>query len=154
MSLHFFHDNMQTIIQLIEKCCQENEKNNRTRTEILIEKGEITKPQLRADRWNIILKKLGIDFDGTVLEEMFENGVAQGAYAVTGAYDLLDYLKDKYEMYIVSNGFRYVQESRLKIGDFNKYFNKPSQPSSISSYVTPKLPVYQGSAMDCPGLPA
>ena len=34
--------NFQTIIQLIEKCCQENEKNNRTRTEILIEKGEIS----------------------------------------------------------------------------------------------------------------
>ncbi len=89
-----------------------------------LERGEITKPQLRANRWNIILARLGIEFDGTILEEMFENGVAQGAYAVPGAYDLLDYLKDKYEMYIVSNGFRYVQESRLKIGDFNKYFNK------------------------------
>ena len=88
-----------------------------------LERGEITKPQLRANRWNIILARLGIEFDGTILEEMFENGVAQGAYAVTGAYDLLDYLKDKYEMYIVSNGFRYVQESRLKIGDFKKYFN-------------------------------
>ena len=88
-----------------------------------LERGEITKPQLRANRWNIILARLGIEFDGTILEEMFENGVAQGAYAVTGAYDLLDYLKDKYEMYIVSNGFRFVQESRLKIGDFNKYFN-------------------------------
>ena len=88
-----------------------------------LEKGEITKPQLRADRWNIILGKLGIDFDGTVLEEMFENGVALGAYPVEGAYDLLDYLKGKYKLYIVSNGFRFVQESRLKIGDFEKYFD-------------------------------
>lgn len=87
-----------------------------------LEKGEITKPQLRADRWNIILGKLGIDFDGTVLEEMFENGVAKGAYAVDGAYELLDHLKDKYKLYIVSNGFRFVQESRLKIGNFEKYF--------------------------------
>ena len=88
-----------------------------------LEKGEITKPQLRADRWNIILKKLGIDFDGTVLEEMFENGVAKGAYAVDGAYELLEYLKDKYKLYIVSNGFRFVQESRIKIGNFEKYFD-------------------------------
>ena len=87
-----------------------------------LEKGEITKSQLRADRWNIILGKLGIDFDGTILEEMFENGVAKGAYAVDGAYELLDYLKDKYKLYIVSNGFRFVQESRLKIGSFEKYF--------------------------------
>ena len=88
-----------------------------------LEKGEITKPQLRATRWNIILGKLGIDFDGTVLEEMFENGVAKGAYAVDGAYDLLDYLYGNYKLYIVSNGFRFVQESRLKIGNFEKYFD-------------------------------
>lgn len=88
-----------------------------------LEKGEITKPQLRATRWNIILGRLGIDYDGTILEEMFENGVAQHACAVEGAYDLLDYLKGKYKLYIVSNGFRFVQESRLKIGDFEKYFD-------------------------------
>ena len=88
-----------------------------------LEKGEITKPELRANRWNIILEKLGIDYDGTIIEEMFENGVAKGAYAVDGAYELLDYLKDKYKLYIVSNGFRFVQESRLKIGNFEKYFD-------------------------------
>lgn len=87
-----------------------------------LERGEITKADLRADRWNIILGKLGIDYDGTIIEEEFENGVAQGAYAVEGAYELLDYLYPKYELYIVSNGFRFVQESRLKIGDFRKYF--------------------------------
>lgn len=87
-----------------------------------LEKGEITKTDLRANRWNIILGKLGIDYDGTIIEEEFENGVAQGAYAVDGAYELLDYLYPRYELYIVSNGFRFVQESRLKIGDFRKYF--------------------------------
>ncbi len=87
-----------------------------------LEKGEITKAELRANRWNIILGKLGIDYDGTIIEEKFENGVAQGAYAVDGAYELLDYLHPKYKLYIVSNGFRFVQESRLKIGDFRKYF--------------------------------
>ena len=87
-----------------------------------LEKGEITKTYLRANRWNIILSKLGIDYDGTIIEEKFENGVAQGAYAVDGAYELLDYLYPRYELYIVSTGFRFVQESRLKIGDFRKYF--------------------------------
>ncbi len=87
-----------------------------------LEKGEITKDQLRANRWNIILGKLGIDFDGPTIEDLFEKGVAMGAYPVEGAYEMLDYLSGKYDLYIVSNGFRFVQESRLKIGDFNKYF--------------------------------
>lgn len=47
--LPLYFDNMQTIIQLIEKYCQENEKNNRTRTEILIEKGEILEEELKED---------------------------------------------------------------------------------------------------------
>lgn len=89
-----------------------------------LENSEITKAQLREDRWNIILGKLGIDFDGHIVEDLFEKGVAKSAYAVDGAYELLDYLYPKYDLYIVSNGFRFVQESRLKIGDFEKYFKE------------------------------
>ncbi len=87
-----------------------------------LELGEIDKPFLRANRWNIILDKLGIDYDGTIIEERFENGVAMGAYPVDGAYELLDYLHKKYDIYVVSNGFRFVQESRIKIGNYGKYF--------------------------------
>ncbi len=89
-----------------------------------LENGEITKAELRENRWNIILGKLGIDFDGHVVEDLFEKSVAKGAYAVDGAYELLDYLYPKYDLYIVSNGFRFVQESRLKIGNFDKYFKE------------------------------
>ena len=69
-----------------------------------LELGEIDKAYLRANRWNIILQKLGIDYDGTIIEERFENGVALGAYPVDGAYELLDYLYDKYDLYVVYNG--------------------------------------------------
>ena len=87
-----------------------------------LESGEIDKAYLRANRWNIILEKLGIDYDGTIIEERFENGVALGAYPVEGAYELLDYLYDKYDLYVVSNGLKFVQESRVKIGKYDKYF--------------------------------
>jgi 2-haloacid dehalogenase len=87
-----------------------------------LENGEIDKPFLRANRWNIILDKLGIKFDGTIIEEEFENGVSEFAFPVDGAYELLDYLNGKYDLYVVSNGFRFVQENRIKIGGYNKYF--------------------------------
>jgi 2-haloacid dehalogenase len=87
-----------------------------------LESGEIDKAYLRANRWNIILEKLGIDYDGTIIEERFENGVALGAYPVEGAYELLDYLYYKYDLYVVSNGLKFVQESRVKIGKYDKYF--------------------------------
>lgn len=87
-----------------------------------LELGEIDKAYLRANRWKIILEKLGMDYDGTIIEERFENGVALGAYPVDGAYELLDYLYDKYDLYVVSNGLKFVQESRVKIGKYDKYF--------------------------------
>ena len=87
------------------------------------ENGEIDRENIRKNRWNIIFKVLDIDFDGAVMEEAFEYGVSQNACPIDGAYDLLDYLKGKYKLYVASNGFRFVQENRLKIGDFNKYFN-------------------------------
>ena len=89
-----------------------------------LELGEIDKPFLRANRWNIILEKLGIGYDGTIIEEKFENGVALGAYPVEYAYELLEYLYKKYDIYVVSNGFRFVQESRVKIGKYDKYFKE------------------------------
>lgn len=89
-----------------------------------LELGEIDKPYLRANRWNIILGKLGIDYDGTIIEERFENSVAKGAYPVEYAYELLEYLYKKYDIYVVSNGFRFVQESRVRIGKYDKYFKE------------------------------
>ena len=35
---------------------------------------------------------------------------------------MLDYLYPKHDLYVVSNGFRAVQENRLNLSDFKKYF--------------------------------
>lgn len=86
------------------------------------ERGEIDRAYIRANRWNIIFEKLGIECDGPAMETFFEDYIAHSAYPVEYAYELLDYLKDKYNLYIVSNGFRAVQQSRLQKGDFRKYF--------------------------------
>ena len=87
-----------------------------------LEKGEITKAYLRANRWNIILEKLNIIADGPVIEELFEKGISESAYEVTGAKDLLDYLYKKHDLYVISNGFRAVQENRLTLSNFKNYF--------------------------------
>ena len=87
-----------------------------------LENGEITKAYLRANRWNIILEKLGLIADGPAIEELFEKGISESAYEVTGAKELLAYLYSKHDLYVVSNGFRVVQENRLNLSDFKKYF--------------------------------
>ncbi len=87
-----------------------------------LENGEITKAYLRENRWNIILEKLNLIADGPEIEKLFENGIADSAYEVTGAKELLEYLYKKHELYVVSNGFRAVQENRLNISGFQKFF--------------------------------
>ena len=89
-----------------------------------LENGEITKTYLRANRWNIILEKLNIVFDGSLIEELFEKSIAESAYEVQGAKELLEYLSKKHQLCVVSNGFSAVQEKRLNISGFRKYFNK------------------------------
>ena len=89
-----------------------------------LENGEINKAYLRANRWNIILEKLNIVFDGSLIEELFEKSIAESAFEVEGAKELLEYLSEKHKLYVVSNGFSAVQEKRLNISGFRKYFNK------------------------------
>jgi YjjG family noncanonical pyrimidine nucleotidase len=87
-----------------------------------LEKGEISKAYLRANRWNIILEKLELVADGPIIEELFENGISESAYEVEGAKEMLDYLYPKHDLYVVSNGFRFVQENRLTLSNFKNYF--------------------------------
>lgn len=89
-----------------------------------LENGEINKAYLRANRWNIILEKLNVTANGSLIEELFENGIAQSAYEVQGATELLEHLSKKHRLYVVSNGFRIVQENRLNISGFKKHFDK------------------------------
>jgi len=48
--LPLYFKDMDTIKGIVEDYCQENKRNNRTRTEILIEKGEISEEELEEDK--------------------------------------------------------------------------------------------------------
>ena len=70
------------------------------------------------------LSKVRNEFDGSLIEELFEKSIAESAFEVEGAKELLEYLTEKHKLYVVSNGFSAVQEKRLNISGFRKYFNK------------------------------
>lgn len=87
------------------------------------ESGEVPKDYISKNRWNIIFSYLGISFDGEVFERFFEGRIGETAYPVDEAQELLEYLYGKYEIFIVSNGFRAVQHNRIKIIDFGRFFS-------------------------------
>lgn len=87
-----------------------------------IEKKEITFEELGQVRWNMVFEKLDIDFDGVVFERYFRDCLRESAIPVEGAYEMLDYLSQKYTLCAASNGPSSQQVNRLRIGKMLDYF--------------------------------
>lgn len=88
-----------------------------------IETGEIDKKTLYQLRWKTIFEKLGIDADGPAFEQDFRTIFSDSKEPVDGAYELLDYLSEKYTVCVASNASYQQQLKRLKHADMLKYFD-------------------------------
>ena len=76
------------------------------------EKGEITREKLLTERFDILFSELGINVPSEMAQASYEYLLGIGHYFVDGAEELLEALKYKYELYIVSNGNASVQDRR------------------------------------------
>lgn len=90
----------------------------------MIERGELTKPELHRIRWSTIFKHVGIDSDGPSFENTFRYAVTQSAETVDGAEDLLEYLSKKYTVCVASNAAHSQQAQRLEKAGLSKYIDK------------------------------
>lgn len=89
-----------------------------------IEQGSLTYEELLKERWNKIFSTLNISFDGCRFEEYFREYLFDSAIPVSGALNILDYLKDRYILCVASNGPYEQQLNRLKKGKMLPYFSK------------------------------
>ena len=80
----------------------------------LLNAGKITRDEVLTSRFEILFQESGIRADvGQVLED-YEHFLAIGHYFLPGALETLQYLSQKYNLYIASNGTAPVQDGRLK----------------------------------------
>jgi YjjG family noncanonical pyrimidine nucleotidase len=79
-----------------------------------IEKGELNIDTLHKIRWNLIFSKTGIDFDGEKFENDFYPHLSQCAHPMPNAFQILEYLSGKYNVYAASNAQSAQQKMRLK----------------------------------------
>lgn len=89
-----------------------------------IEKGEYTRAQLHKERWNIILGKLGIEYDGEKIEKTFLNNLYDCIVVIDGAPEIVKYLSQKYYLCTASNAPNDQQYNRLKLAGFYPYIKK------------------------------
>lgn len=86
-----------------------------------IETGEIDKSTLYQIRWKTIFERVGIDADGPAFEQEFRELFSESKQPVSGAYDILEYLSEKYTLCVASNASYHQQIKRLTNADMMKY---------------------------------
>ena len=61
-----------------------------------------------------MFEKLKLKFDPREFGDIYLQALAEASFLVEGAADLVDYLKDKYRLAIITNGFSMVQNKRIR----------------------------------------
>jgi putative hydrolase of the HAD superfamily len=88
--------------------------------------GKIRKSVLTFKRFALTLEEFGVK------DEELAKKIGQDYIEISptkkrlfpGTYETLDYLKDKYNLYIITNGFNEVQFTKLKNSKLDTYFKK------------------------------
>lgn len=88
-----------------------------------LERCEVTKPQLMIGRWQSLFDYYGFDGDAKVVSDMYPLQLAEKNHIIDGSVEICQKLFGKFKMYIVTNGFKIVQEKRIFISPIAKYFD-------------------------------
>ena len=91
-----------------------------------LERNEITRDELMATRFPTFFKEhFGKELANNSLNDRYLQFLANGHQALPGARELLeDLAAHDYELYIVTNGVKFIQEKRLRESKFEQYFKQ------------------------------
>lgn len=88
-----------------------------------LECGEITREQLKKQRFVNFKKKTGLDFDPGQMSVEYMEALSHQAIFLPGAAGLLEELSKRTKLYMVSNGISMIQRGRIAAGGIEKYFD-------------------------------
>lgn len=77
------------------------------------ERGEIEKSEIYVGRFKKFLTESNIDADPDFIAKNYEANLANQFFMIDGAFELVKELREKYRIYIVTNGNEQIQKSRL-----------------------------------------
>lgn len=87
-----------------------------------LELGEISREEVKVNRYKLLFDEFGIDVLPELATEIYENKLAIGHYFINGAVEMIESIYNDYDLYLVSNGAKKVQDGRLASADISKYF--------------------------------
>lgn len=115
----------------------------------MLERGEIEKDRLIYHRFELFYEKYGIKADARLTSDKYKMTLSQKAYLIDGAEALCRSLCGKAKMYIVTNGIRSNQESRLALCGLLGYFDGVFI-SELTGYEKPQVEFFEHVARNVP----
>lgn len=104
-----------------ERLIQEYHKINQECWEAF-EIGQMERDRVLTVRFERFFGRHGRSVSGGEAEEAYRVWLGEGAYLMEGAVEILDYLKERYPLYVVTNGVGATQRKRLKASGLAPYF--------------------------------
>jgi len=92
----------------------------------LFRENKISKNDLRFGRLNDTFTKLNYKVNDDIIKKLSEayiDNLSNYNTLIEGTLDLLDYLKPKYKMHIITNGFQEVQSKKMVKSGLKPYFD-------------------------------
>lgn len=86
---------------------------------------KITKKELRYQRLKSVFDKLGLSVKDDMIHKLSEEYIlylSSHSHLFPNAVEILDYLKPKYNLHIITNGFEEIQDKKLRNSNIENYF--------------------------------
>lgn len=116
----------------------------------MLERGELTRPQVLAGRFHALFQELGRDADPEAVAEDYENSLGIGHWFLPGAQEAVASLSQKYKLYLASNGTASVQHRRLTSAGLYPYFREVFISQEIG-YNKPSKAYFDACFLKIPG---
>lgn len=88
-----------------------------------LERGEITRDQVLSLRFEDFFGSFGIQVNGMETDGLYRKYLNDCAALIDGAKEVLEHLKGKYALYVVTNGVAETQYRRLEKSGLDRYFD-------------------------------
>ncbi len=87
-------------------------------------KKEIDKNYLRNHRFNLVFKQFDYDNydENLIITDHYLNRAPKGTHLKAGCIEVLDYLKQNYQLHIITNGFKEIQHIKIDGAGLRNYF--------------------------------
>ncbi len=118
-------------------------------------KGQIKKEELNVSRFSLTLDSFGIvdnELSKSIASDYIKISPTK-KHLYPGTYQLLDYLKGKYTLHIITNGFEEVQYRKLKHSELEKYFTQIIT-SEDAGYKKPDINIFKYAFSQANALPS